>query len=122
MEEQKYPSRTSKFYWALGGDVFWYNFRMSFLKKVLLFNIGFYVTVNLVRSIAGEFAVSILGGAFLLLILTIIVLIHTNPKIAKSSLRDKSTARDARGVLMFIAALCLLMLCLLPFGYVSVAK
>jgi hypothetical protein len=121
VSESKYPLRKSKIYWICGGDVFWYHFRMEFLKKALIFLVGFSLIINLVRGITGELFIDVLAGLYLLFILGSIALIYKNSKVANFVLREKSKASDAQWILIFISSLCILMLALLPFGYVQVA-
>jgi hypothetical protein len=94
---------------------------MEFLKKALIFLVGFSLFINLVRGITGELFIDVLAGLYLLFILGSIALIYKYSKVANFVLREKSKASDAQWILIFISSLCILMLALLPFGYVQVA-
>ena len=104
-----------------GGDIFWYHFKMDFLKKVLLSIFTFSVIINLVRGITGELFVDVLAGLYLITILGGIASIYKNTKVADFAMREDSKASDAQWIFIFISSLCILMLVLLPFGYVQVA-
>ena len=121
MSESKYPLRKSKIYWMFGGDIFWYHFKMDFLKKALIFMVGFTVIINLVRGITGELFIDVLAGLYLLGILGGIVSIYKNSKVADFVMRENSKVSDAQWIFIFISSLCILMLALLPFGYVQLA-
>jgi uncharacterized iron-regulated membrane protein len=94
---------------------------MDFLKKALIFLIGFSIIINLLRGIIGQNFIDIVAGLYLLGILGGIALIYKNSKVANFVMREKSKASDAQWVFIFISSLCILMLALLPFGYVQVA-
>jgi hypothetical protein len=104
-----------------GGDIFWYHFRMDFLKKALIFMVGFAVIINLIRGITGELFIDILAGLYLLGILGGVVSIYKNAKVADFVIRENSKVSDAQWILIFISSLCIIMLALLTFGYVQVA-
>ena len=101
--------------------MFWYHFKMNFLKKALIFMVGFTVIINLVRGITGELFIDILAGLYVLGILGGIVSIYKNSKVADYVMRENSKVSDAQWIFIFISSLCILMLALLPFGYVQVA-
>ena len=40
--------RTSVFYWLVGGDIFWFHFKMRFLKHLLIYIVGVQIITALI--------------------------------------------------------------------------
>jgi hypothetical protein len=116
MEKRKYPRRTSLFYWAWGGDLFWVHFNISFLKIALFVEVTFGILTNLIAGATDEVVFIILAGVHALLILTVTWLIFKNEKVARFALRENSTTREARWVLAAICLLSIVMPSVLAFA------
>jgi len=120
VEDSKYELRKSKLYWICGGDIFWYHFNMAFLKPFLIFQFTFSIVLSVLKNFVGQSALELIAAIYLIATLLGIISIYKNTKIANLVMRSKSKPSDANWVFIFISCLCILMLALLPFGYVRV--
>jgi len=116
MSKAPYPNRTSAVYWILGGDLFWYHFKLDFLKRLLIFQIGFSVLLNVIRTLDSSLIFNISVVMYLLITTVGTVLIMTNNLLANYVMREHSQSSDANWVFYFILSLCVFLLIALSTG------